>query len=312
MEFRVGLPTDGKKRWRCDICSLLNVWENNECKRCKEPMDEQRKKKLYLKPRKIEGTTPRIVSNNNTNKSNNYNKPNNYNRSKSTFSKKKVSKSNSNNVKIYEFNKSKKNQKEKNTFGFNKNKNIKKIKTTNKNSYKPLRKENLSEKHLGYRSSKKRVNTYVRSKLNHDTAAYRAKFSDKENKNSLSHKISGMKKGVPVYTMNDLTKNGFQTRINHKPNQPIKNPIKKNNKSKYNYQQKRKSINKKIVSLHDERPVTPPPKKAPRGKGQKKRSLIDMLQKECSGEIMANLRQGGRYIRKEKKNMEGGKSKYDL
>lgn len=59
--------------------------------------------------------------------------------------------------------------------------------------------------------------------------------------------------------------------------------------------------------MYDERPVTPPNKN---GKG--KRSLIDRLQKAHSGEIMANLRHGGRYMRPETKRIEGGQTKYKL
>ena len=53
--------------------------------------------------------------------------------------------------------------------------------------------------------------------------------------------------------------------------------------------------------------MTPPNKN---GKG--KRSLIDRLQKAHSGEIMANLRHGGRYMRPETKRIEGGQTKYKL
>eukprot|EP01083_Nonionella_stella_P270746 916972_1 len=43
---KVGTP-DGKK-WRCPVCSLVNSLEHGSCKRCREPMDEQKMKKHLL------------------------------------------------------------------------------------------------------------------------------------------------------------------------------------------------------------------------------------------------------------------------
>ena len=88
--------------------------------------------------------------------------------------------------------------------------------STNKqlNSMKKLSKVDMSEKHLGYKASKKsNTHTFVRSKLNHDTASYRAKFAGKGNPNDLPSNVTGMKKGMRVATVNDLTRNGFQTSV---------------------------------------------------------------------------------------------------
>ena len=49
MECRVGLPNDNQKRWRCFICSQLNLWDNNACKRCQEPVSETQKLENKLK-----------------------------------------------------------------------------------------------------------------------------------------------------------------------------------------------------------------------------------------------------------------------
>ena len=65
-----------------------------------------------------------------------------------------------------------------------------------------------------------------------------------------------------------------------------------------------------IRRLNDERPVTPPPR-GMKGKGGK-RSLIDRLQKAHTGEIMANLRHGGRYMRPQKKQVGSGTTVYEL
>lgn len=258
MECKVGLPTDGKIRFRCDICSLLNVYENDNCKRCQEPFDKKRKDANIVKPSNIK-TKPVIV------KSSNQIKLHNKNTS----------------IKIYENNKQ----------------NKKNIKTTTKNTYKSnnnykmkkLEKVDMSEKHLGYKAkNKSNMKTFVRSKLNHDTASYRAKFDDKNIKEKKT-KIQGLKGNYA--TINELTRNGFQTSI-----------------SKSKKPSKTDQIKTRIKNLHDERPVTPPPNK---GKA-KKRTLIDRLQQAHSGEIMANLRKGGRYMRPDKKDIEGGKSLYTL
>ena len=242
MECRVGLPADGKKRFRCDICSLLNMYDNDVCKRCQEPYNKERKDANII--RNNINTRPVVVKSIHKNKS------------------QKITKNNYNNNKI-----------------------------------KKLQKHDMSEKHLGYKTKKKgNIKTAVKSKLNYDTASYRAKFDDKNLKNK-KVKINGMK-GNNYATINELTRNGFQTSIKSK------NSSKNNNKlnNKINY------TKNKIKNLHDERPVTPPPNK---GKS-KKRGLIDRLQKAHSGEIMANLRQGGRYIKPVKKSIEGEKTVYAL
>ena len=95
-----------------------------------------------------------------------------------------------------------------------------------KQTDKPLKKPDLSEKHLGYKAKKTaNVGTFTRSKLNHDTASYRAKFEGKGNPNDIPTNIPGMKKGM-VAGINDLTKNGFQTSI--KRSQPPKATINSN------------------------------------------------------------------------------------
>eukprot|EP01083_Nonionella_stella_P226278 803758_1 len=240
MERRVGLPTDGQPRWRCDICSLLNIFTNDQCSRCKEPMTKERKQRNLLLPQKSR-------------------------RSHSTSTSSSASSSNPSSRKSSV---SIKSAGKKNTFGFSSKNKGKTCKVSSNSNYnmKKLRKEDLSEKHLGYKSSKKRnVNSFVRSKLNHDTASYRAKFEGKGNPNDVKRVIKGMRK---------------------------------------------ESTKASIRKLNDERPVTPPP----RGCKQKggKRTLIDRLQKAHTGEIMANLRQGGRYMRPQKKRMGSGTTVYEL
>eukprot|EP01083_Nonionella_stella_P100183 282236_1 len=283
MERRVGLPTDGQPRWRCDICSLLNIFTNDQCSRCKEPMTKERKQRNLLLPQKSR-------------------------RSHSTSTSSSASSSNPSSRKSSV---SIKSAGKKNTFGFSSKNKGKTCKVSSNSNYnmKKLRKEDLSEKHLGYKSKKKRnVNGFVRSKLNHDTASYRAKFEGKGNPNDVKRVIKGMKKGVQYATINDLTKNGFQTTLSKKNKSSSSNvPHKKTNSR---FKSMSESTKTSIRKLNDERPVTPPP----RGCKQKggKRTLIDRLQKAHTGEIMANLRQGGRYMRPQKKRMGSGTTVYEL
>ena len=178
----------------------------------------------------------------------------------------------------------------KKTFGFNKQSGkISKVSTTNRYGDKKLKKVNLNEKHLGYKASKKqKINGFVRSKLNNDTASYRAKFDGKGNSKDLKRTIKGMKNGSNYATIDDLTKNGFNTTLS------TTNKLKKTRAS--------------IRKLIDERPVTPPPK----GKKGVKRGLLDKLQKAHTGEIMANMRYNGRYMRPQKKQFGSGTTKFAL
>ena len=280
MEQRVGLPSDGLTRWRCDICSLLNVYSNDECSRCKEPMTKERKEQnKILPPKQMRRQHP--------------------------VSQQHVQQKRSNQVARYPQKQKKigKENKRSNTYGFNKKNQKGKISkvstTTNRYGDKKLKKVDLNEKHLGYKASKKqKVNGFVRSKLNHDTASYRAKLEGKGNPNDIKRTIKGMKKGVQYATIDDLTKNGFQTTLS------TKNKNKGDKQQQYKLQKTRASIRK----LVDERPVTPPPK----GKRGVKRGLLDKLQKAHTGEIMANMRHGGRYMRTQKKRFGSGTTKYAL
>eukprot|EP01083_Nonionella_stella_P226277 803757_1 len=306
MERRVGLPTDGQTRWRCDICSLLNIYSNDECSRCKEPMTKERKQRNLLLPQKskrsqstsIHSTSSSSTSASSSNPSSRRSSVSIQSAGKSIISHKNPQK------------KPRKRGKN-NTFGFSSKNKGKTSKVPNNGDYKmkKLRKEDLSEKHLGYKSKKKRnVNGLVRSKLNHDTASYRAKFEGKGNPNDVKRVIKGMKKGVQYATINDLTKNGFQTTLSKKNKSSSSNvPHKKTNSR---FKSMSESTKTSIRKLNDERPVTPPP----RGCKQKggKRTLIDRLQKAHTGEIMANLRQGGRYMRPQKKRMGSGTTVYEL
>ena len=49
MQCKVGLPTDGQQRWRCGICSQLNLWDRDSCKRCDEPVDLETKHNWKIK-----------------------------------------------------------------------------------------------------------------------------------------------------------------------------------------------------------------------------------------------------------------------
>ena len=180
--------------------------------------------------------------------------------------------------------------------------------TATKRDYKmkKLRKEDLSEKHLGYRSGKKRnINTMVRSKLNHDTAAYRAKHGGK-NPNDIKGVIKGMKKGVQYATINDLTRNGFQTTLSTKNKAAGKAANKRPAPPLRAISDKKNKLIRKLV---DDRPVSPPPK---RKKGQHRSGLIDRLQKAASGDVMANMRAGGRGTKKQQVDMGEGRSMYSM
>eukprot|EP01084_Bolivina_argentea_P041169 75978_1 len=304
MECRVGLPTDGLTRWRCDICSLLNIYTNDECSRCKEPMTNQRKQRNILKPRN------KTTSNNKTKIIPSVSSSNSS--SKSTSRRSSISMRNAGKSILSQQHSSKQSR-----FNPNKdrkrrtdNKNKKKLGFNNDYKMKKLKKEDLSTKHLGYKSSKKRnVNTFVRSKLNHDTASYRAKFEGKGNPNDKKRIIKGMKKGVQYATINDLTKNGFTTTLSNGKN---KNKSSFQSTKTTNSRFKKMSEKKKasIRKLNDDRPVTPPPKGV-KSKGGRT-SLIDRLQKAHTGEIMANLRAGGRYMRPQQKRIEGGTTVHAL
>ena len=115
-----------------------------------------------------------------------------------------------------------------------------------------------------------------------------------------------MKKGVQYATINDLTRNGFQTTLSNKN----KNKNNKNTNNNPRFKQMSEAKKASIRKLNDERPVTPPPRGVKGKTG--KRTLIDRLQQAHSGEIMANLRQGGRYMRIQKKQMGSGTTKYAL
>ena len=280
MECRVGLPTDGVVRWRCDICSLLNVYSNDTCKRCQEPMGDERKKRNKILPKKKAPSSTQRVS-----------------ASTGSSSSSSSSASSSRRSTARNVSKPRDSKKSANMHGFSgKNNGKSSGVTATKRDYKmkKLRKEDLSEKHLGYRSGKKRnINTMVRSKLNHDTAAYRAKHGGK-NPNDIKGVIKGMKKGVQYATINDLTRNGFQTTLSTKNKAAGKAANKKN---------------KLIRKLADDRPVSPPPK---RKKGQNRSGLIDRLQKAASGDVMANMRAGGRGTKKQQVDMGEGRSMYAM
>ena len=66
MECRVGLPNDNQPRWRCFICSQLNLWDNNECKRCQEPMTESQKIENKLKMKSFQSTNRNPTNGTNT------------------------------------------------------------------------------------------------------------------------------------------------------------------------------------------------------------------------------------------------------
>ncbi|ETO29701.1 hypothetical protein RFI_07420 [Reticulomyxa filosa] len=294
MEYAVGLPQDGLKRWRCNICSCLNLYDNNLCKRCQEPVNTETKKEWEVNLRKVsEPVKSSPIKNENGSKV--------VERSEKTsksLAPNRVSRSHSQEEPPLKI--AKQSIRHKSNAP-----STSKLKTNNSAKTKRYNKPNLSEKHLGYKSNKKMVRLSVQSKLNYDTASYRSKFQNTTGSSSEgATKISGLKNSVQVATINDLTKNGFQTRIQH-PKQPNET---------LNIKKSRQEVRKKIQSLQDSRPVTPPPptKKEERQGNNGKRSLIDMLQKEHSGEIMANLRAKGRRVAAEVKDMEGGKSKYTL
>ena len=118
---------------------------------------------------------------------------------------------------------------------FGKSGKVQKVKAQKRQSLpsKGYKKPDLSAKHIGYKSNKKRMTNSVGSKLNYDTASYRAKFEGKGKESST--RVTGMRKGVAVATMNDLTKNGFQTSL--KPKQSV-GPKRVNSvpKTKSNYE----------------------------------------------------------------------------
>ena len=306
MECRVGLPCDGITRWRCDICSLLNIYSNDQCIRCKEPMSLERKQKNILLAKKKS-----MVNNHSIHSKSHSVSSSSTSSSSSSTSLSNASQNNKTQQRIRRRSSIKNagksiiSQNHKQEIQSN-NKSIKNKRIRNNTNYKmkKLVKEDLSEKHLGYKSNKKRsINTMVRSKLNHDTASYRAKVN--KNPNDKKSIINGMKKGVQYATINDLTRNGFQTTLSNgnknknynKPNQP-------------RFKQMSEETKASIRKLTDERPVTPPPRGVKGKTG--KRTLIDRLQAAHSGEIMANMRHGGRYMRPQKKQMGSATTKYTL
>jgi len=282
MECRVGLPTDGIARWRCDICSQINVFTNDQCLRCQEPYSADKKQQHKVKKGRVTNPVPSAAS---------------QSRSRAPSKPTPVLHNPKQKIAMAKAAKGKENRPGKTVSGVGSSK----VSTSSSYKMKKLKKEDLSTKHLGYKSGKKRnVGGMVRSKLNHDTASYRAKFVGKGNPNDVKGVIKGMRKGSQYATMGDLTKNGWTTSVGkHKAKEF----------STKNMSEKQKARNRAIVKLNDARPVTPPPK---RGKGQRKAGLLDQLQKAHSGEIMANMRSKGRYMRPATKDMGGGKSAYTL
>lgn len=256
MECRVGLPTDGIARWRCDICSQVNVFTNDQCQRCQEPFSEDRKQQHKVQKGRVTNPVPAASQS----------------RSRAISKPSPVQHQNVRSAQKLAMKATKKGKSSKTVSGVRGGT----VSASSNSSYKmkKLKKEDLSSKHLGYKSGKKRnVSGIVRSKLNHDTAAYRAKFVGKGNPNDIKGVIKGMKKGSQYATCNDLTKNGWTTSVGkHKAKEF----------STKNMSEKQKARNRTICSLNDARPVAPPPRKG--------RGMIDRLQKAHSGGAMANMR----------------------
>jgi len=68
---------------------------------------------------------------------------------------------------------------------------------------------------LGYKASKANVHSFVHSKLNHDTASYRAKFEKEPSAED--------SKGANIHSISDLTKNGFVSSVSRKSGSSVSN-----------------------------------------------------------------------------------------
>lgn len=265
---QIGLPPG--KHWRCPACSLLCRFQKDQCPRCTEVVTEEEKNKyevkassvksrhipLHLaKPKKGEPQKPRST------------------KSRAPAGKTTKSKTTST------LNSNKKTQKKtKSVRGFNskgKTKNVSLSKKPNKKAPKPIHKQD--PKQLGYKPSRKgNVNTFTRSKLNHDTASYRGKFAH-------TAKPLGGKK-MNIATIEHLvSKQGFNTAV-----KKMKNGC----------------------DSHTDRPVTPPGKRKKGGKRQS--SWITALQQAASTGAVASLKH--RDARHEARHLDiaGKKSKMAL
>jgi len=140
----------------------------------------------------------------------------------------------------------------------------------------------MDPKKLGYKASNKgNCNSYGRSKLHNDTAAYRGKFTHTEKK------LKGKKMNIATIE-NLVSKNGFNTTINYM----------------------KKSANGTL--RHSERAVTPPTQ---RKKGSKKKSApswITQLQAASSTGAVASLKHTGTCHRATHMDIGGKKSKYAM
>lgn len=276
---QVGLPEG--RRWRCPACTLMVRFEANQCPRCTEMVNDDEKGALEVKSSsvqkkhipyhlakptasrkdgpKVEVKVPKKKRTPTTNKlksNTTKSKP----RSKSTFSVNSRAKPKARAVRGFDSKGRTRNVRN------DKKKPAKKLGT-------PVHKQD--PKKLGYKPSRQgNAKTFVRSKLNHDTASYRGKFEHTQKK------LGG--KRMNIATLEHIvSKQGFNTAVKKM---------------------------KKGWDSHDDRPVTPPPKKGKR----KGKSWITALQNASSTGAVASLRHKERYHNARHVDIDGKKSKFAL
>lgn len=320
--MKVGLPSD-EPRWRCTVCSLLNVMANEACKRCQEPHSEEDRQANRVKMgRPSKGPSKNaIVSGSSVRRLNNPRTTNPKPRIPAATGPKKTG--------LTKAPIRRPAQKKKKSVGSRK--------------VLPACGKKMTAKQLGYKSKtqgKSTMKTFVKSKLHHDTAAYRGKFEHND-KNA----------GSSMASISDLkSKNGWQTSLSNRPNklrdkqkaEEAKKAAgnagrpKKTNKGPVNHAKgaggfndvrKKGSFNtstrkkggskslganirtnrkqqKKSATSHADRPVTPPPN---RGAGQRGPTLIDRLQKMCTSDAMGSLAHRDARVAQRYVNLEGDK-----
>lgn len=284
------LGSSDEDKWRCQVCTFLNVMSTEACRRCKEPTTEEERAAYIVKAAPVQARASRSsapsfaqAKASSTSKSTTKTKA-----AKSTkapvFSQsggqstsgRGSSRASASSTSSWprsggESSSSSTASRSSSKGAVNKGK-INGLPQKKSKTIRRQPKEQFHKGDLGYKPKKNNIHRPVQSRLNHDTVSYRAKFEKEGEQRGLGNKGN-------IFTIGSTTKNGFVSSTRY-------------------------------VNKHDEKAAPRPAKysqgKAYKGQGKRQAGLLGMLQQACNSTAVASLKHTGtKHIPTVKANADG-------
>ena len=253
-----GLVGAEEDKWRCKVCTFLNGFGVPHCMRCQEPTSED--EQARLKVHRVKSASPSIEEKKHRSsaeapRAENHNSHNN----PSVASVARVQPPSSSSTQLSPSAAASK-PAPKAVPRSASNSNVHTVKQfAKKQTVKAQPMNKIHQGDLGYTPSKANIHTFTRSKLNHDTVSYRAKFEKEDD-----DKSQGTESKANIQTLGGMVKNGFISSSAPRPK-----------------------------NKHDETPAPRPAKYSLGPKAQSKGGLLSMLQAAASSDAVASLKHTG-------------------